>query len=385
MRSSCNGHPPANPVIRATAASARGLRDQGQDGASSILSRKLWKGILRLALTVAVVGTLLYFVDWRQVLSALTRADLAWLLPAYALVIARRAIEVAQMTLVLRFVGCAISWFRVFRANALAAFYALFTPGSLIPVAVKWTDLAAATGRRALVLNAIVYSRMLLDLQPMIIGAGALAWANPTGEPMLAVVACVLSALGVILAMCLFAPWLGPATRLASNAVGRCLPARLHARLEHLLDALEPFRAFPPSRHLGLAAMALSGFAVGIATRVMIMRCLGFDVPLSTIIWVDAMLLAASHVPITFGNFGVREGLVAAAFGLYGIPADVAVAYGLIVYSCRHILALVGAGYQLALIAGWITMGREAPGGPAPSAVHALADQARLESTRERL
>jgi uncharacterized membrane protein YbhN (UPF0104 family) len=350
-----------------------------------IRSRKFWKGIFRLALTVAVVGTLLHFVDWRHVLSALAQADLAWLMPAYALVVVRRGIEVAQMTLVLRFVDCRVSWIRVFRANALAAFYALFTPGSLIPVAVKWTDLAAATGKGALVLNAIVYSRMLLDLQPMIIGAGALAWANPTGEPMLVVAAGALAALGLALALCLFAPWLAPATRLLGNAIGRCLPARVRARLDHLLDALEPFRAFPPSRHLWLAAMALSGFGVGIAVRVMIMWSLGFDVPLSTIIWVDAMLLAASHVPITFGNFGVREGLVVAAFGLYGIPADVAVAYGLIVYSCRHILALVGAGYQLALIAGWTTMrGSAAPLDQVTVPASDLAPHAQQVSQAER-
>ena len=62
--------------------------------------------VARLELTIAVVGTLLHFVDWRQVLSALIRAELAWLLPAYALVVGRRAIEVAQMTLLLGYVGC---------------------------------------------------------------------------------------------------------------------------------------------------------------------------------------------------------------------------------------------------------------------------------------
>jgi uncharacterized membrane protein YbhN (UPF0104 family) len=290
---------------------------------------------------------------------------------------------VAQMTLLLGYVGCRVSWLRVFRANALAAFYALFTPGSLIAIAVKWTDLAAATGKRAVVFNAIVYSRLLLDLQPMIIGAAALAWANPLGEPMLAVAVGSLAALGLAAALCLFSPWLAPVGRLASIAVGRCLPVRLRAHLEHILDELEPFRAFPLTRHLSLAAMALSSFAVGIVVRLMIMKSLGFTVPLSTIIWVDAMLLAAGHVPITLGNFGVREGLVVAAFGLYGVPAEVAVAYGLVVYSCRNILALVGAGYQLALIAGWTTMGRDTPRAE-QSAADIRADQALLEGTRER-
>jgi hypothetical protein len=90
------------------------------------------------------------------------------------------------------------------------------------------------------------------------------------------------------------------------------------------------------------------------------------------------------HMPITFGNFGVREGLVVAAFGLYGVPADAAVAYGLLVYSCRLIMALVGGGYQTALIAGWATMRATTPGQPERSAAHVLADPAPLEGTKER-
>jgi hypothetical protein len=129
-----------------------------------------------------------------------------------------------------------------------------------------------------------------------------------------------------------------------SKAVGRCLPAGLRARIDRLLNELEPFRAFPIGRHLSLAAIALSSFAVGIAVRFMLMKSLGFHVPLSTIIWVDAILVVVGHMPITLGNFGVREGLVVAAFGLYGVPADVAVAYGLLVYSCRLIMAVVGGG-----------------------------------------
>jgi glycosyltransferase 2 family protein len=319
-------------------------------------SRRIWKAAVRLVLTVAVVATLFHFVHWRETFATLIGADLAWLLPAYALVVGRRAIEAWQQALVLRFVDCRLAWFRVFRANALAVFYSLFSPGSLVPMAVKWTDLAAATGRRAIVLNAMVYNRSMLDLLPAIIGAGALAWANPTDEPVLAVVACGLAALGLIVAICLFAPGLAQPTRRACAVIGRVLPAGLSRRIDRLLDELEPFRAFPVMRHLALAAIALSSFAVGIVVRVMIMRSLGFTVPLSTIIWVDAILVVAAHAPITLGNFGLREGLAVAAFGLYGVPADVAVAYGLLLYGSRLIMALVGGGYQLALIAGFTTM-----------------------------
>jgi glycosyltransferase 2 family protein len=336
----------------------------------TLFSRRAWKPVARLVLTMAVVATLFHFVDWRRIATTLIEADLAWLAPAYGLVIARRAIEAWQQALVLRFVNCPVTWFRVFRANALAVFYALFSPGSLIPMVVKWTDLAAATGKRTIVLNAMVYNRVMLDLLPVIIGAGALAWANPTRQPVLAVVACGLAGVGVVAAICLFAPWAGRPTRRAWGAIGRILPAGLRKRIDRVFDELEPFRGFAWTRHLWLAAIALLAFAVGIALRVMIMKSLGFEVPLSTIIWVDAILVVAAHIPITLGNFGLREGLMIAAFGLYGVPAEVAVAYGLLLYGSRIIFALVGGTYQVALISGLTTMrgrARTAPSDQPPA------------------
>lgn len=339
-------------------------------------AHKCWQMALRLGFTIAVVVTLFHFVDWRDIVMTLSDAEFAWLLPAYALVLARRGIEAWQLTLVLHFVGCPLSWFRVFRANALAAFYTLFTPGSIVPAAVKWTDLAMATGRRAIVLNAILYSRLLLDLQPTMIGAGALAIANPTGSLTLAMVAAGLAALGLALAICLFATCFGRSTHLLGSAVGEFLPNGLRTRLDRLIDELEPFRALSLRRHLFLATTSISAFAVGIVVRLMIMKSLGFEVPLLTIIWVEALLVVTSHVPITVGNFGVREGLVVAAFALHGVPADVAVAYGLLLYGCRMILALIGASYQVALIAGWATMRPgtdDGPGLPPASASSAAA------------
>jgi glycosyltransferase 2 family protein len=317
---------------------------------------RAWKTAARLALTVAVVAVLFNFVDWRKIVAALARADLAWLALAYGIVIARRGIEAWQQALVLRAVHCPVTWFRVFRANALAVFYTLFSPGSLIPMAAKWTDLAAATGRRAIVLNAMVYNRLMIDLPAVIVGAGALAWANPTGEPLLTVAACGVAGLGVVVAVCLFASWAGRATRRTWDVTRRILPASLRERIDRVFDELEPFRTFPWTRHLSLAAIGLLAFAIGIAVRVMIVQSLGIEVPLSTIIWVDAILVVAAHVPITIGNFGLREGLVIVAFGLHGVPADVAVAYGLLLYGARIMFALVGGSYQLALISGLATM-----------------------------
>jgi hypothetical protein len=203
---------------------------------------------------------------------------------------------------------------------------------------------------------------------------------NPTGNPIFAVIAACLAALGLVLAICLFAPWFGQSTRLVGAAIGRFLPTCLRARTDRLLDELAPFQAFPLARHLSLAATSFSSFTVGILVRVMIMKSLNFDVPLLTIIWVDALLAVTSHVPITIGNFGVREGLVVAAFELYGVPADVAVAYSLLIYGCRIPLALIGAGYQLALVAGLTSMRSKSGDRRALPAAQVAADESLLKT-----
>jgi len=319
-------------------------------------TRKIASLLLRLLATALLLSALLHFVDWRKILQTLARADVIWLIPVYTLVVTRRAVEAGQLTLVLRFAGVSLPWFRVLRASMLASFYSVLTPGALISGLAKWADLSAATGNRSLVVNAMIYNRLLLDLQPLLIGAAALVWTNPTGEPLLPVAACVLAALALSGAVCLFSPRLpAPLGRVASALRG-WLPSGLDSRAERLLEDLERFRDFSLLRHAGMAGIGLLAFAIGLTARVFIMKALGFSVPLATIVWVDAILIVTNHVPVTLGNFGVREGLAILVFGLYGVPADVAFAYGLVVYSCRLLLAVMGGGYQLALIAGWTTM-----------------------------
>jgi len=317
---------------------------------------KALKLILRVLLTAALVGALLHFVDWQKVAGALARARLGWMVAAFLLVIVGRAVQAGQLTLILRFVGSTVSWFRVFRAGALGAFYAQITPGGVASAVAKWTDLSAATQNRSRVANAILYHRILLDLQPLLIGAAALAWSNPTGEPILAIATGGLAALGLAGAIALYSRRLPvPLVRLAEAASHR-LPGAAGRGVGRLLHDLDAFRGFTMTRHLSAAGVGLLAFGFRVAARLCLIRALGFSVPLTTIIWVDALLIVAFHLPITLSNFGVREGLVIAAFGLHGIPADVAFAYGLLIYACQLPMSLVGGTYQLALIAGWAKM-----------------------------
>lgn len=306
---------------------------------------------MQLGLTILIMGVLFQIVQVRGVLNALINADLFWLLLVYMLVSARRVLEAVQMSFILHYLGYSIGWFRVFRANALAMFYGMFTPGAIASVA-KWADLTRVTGSAATVLNAIVYNRFLLDLQPITIGAFILIWENPTGEPLLVAAACVLAVFALTLAFCLYSPRFS--LPLLEKAQVRIVSVskRIGTPLGNVINKLRVVQEFPFIRHIKLSLFGFLSFSMGIGARISIMKALGFNVPITTIVWVDAILIVTSHFPITVSNFGIREGLAVVAFGMYGVPYEQAFAYGLLIYSCRLFIAVIGGFHQMVLVLG---------------------------------
>ena len=313
--------------------------------------RKLLKFILRLAATILIMTALLHFVEFRQVINVLAQTDLNWLLPAYVIVLVRKCVESQQMSLILRYLGYSIGWFRVFRANALAVFYSIFTPGALASV-VKWADLTAVTQSGATVFNAILYNRFLLDIQPIVVGALVLLWENPTGDPLLVIAACSIAILALSAAFCLYSPRFSLPVLLKIHQLVSHVSKNIGMSLFKFVQELSDVQAFPVPRHFGLSLIGLAAFLLGICVRIAIMNALGFQVPITTIIWVEATIIATNHIPVTINNFGVREFVAVAAFGLYGVASEQAFAYGLMVYSCTLLIAIIGGIHQLTLAFG---------------------------------
>jgi uncharacterized protein (TIRG00374 family) len=314
-------------------------------------NRKLLEALLRLGLTILVMGALLQIVQIREVLNALVGADLFWLLLVYVLVSVRRIFEAVQLSFILHYLGHSIGWFRVFRANALAMFYGLFTPGAIASVA-KWADLTGVTGSAAAVINAIVYHRFLLELLPITIGAFILICENPTGEPLLVAAACVLAVFALTSAFCLYSPRFSVPFLEKVQVRIVSVSKKFGAPLSNVINKLRVVQEFPFFRHFKLSLFGLLSFSMGIGVRISIMKALGFNVPITTIVWVDAILIVTNHLPITVSNFGIREGLAVVAFGMYGVPYEQAFAYGLLIYSCRVFIAVIGGLHQMVLVLG---------------------------------
>ena len=93
------------------------------------------------------------------------------------------------------------------------------------------------------------------------------------------------------------------------------------------------------------------------AASVLLFACgayaMSLTIPFWTIAWVHALLVVIRQVPITISGLGVREGILIATLGPYGVEPERAFALGLLLFSNQVLFALVGAAYHFLLACGW--------------------------------
>jgi uncharacterized membrane protein YbhN (UPF0104 family) len=325
-------------------------KGSGQPAPGSGIESKVRYGV-KLALTVAVLTVLVRSVGWAEISDALLSASGTWLAVMYGLKLVRQVVDAAQLRFLLSRVKVKVGLSRVFLASQLASFYSLVVPGEIASNAAKWANLAAATGERSLLLNAMVYNKLLMLLVPSAIGALALAIDNPLQEPWLPVAAgAILLGLMLVL-MGLYHPALGALSDRLFRRLGSILPERWQARIDAGLDSMAAIRSFRWNRHALMLLFALTSLSVGIGRFYTGILALGIDVPLIGVLWVIAFLGIGRLLPFTISNLGIREGLLIFALSAFAVPAERAVALGLLSFSAVVLLAIIGGVYQAVLVA----------------------------------
>lgn len=299
-----------------------------------------------LALLVAVAGP-------DQVIAALATTNVGWLIPLYLLATLVRFSEAAQMQLLLRKANTPVRLVRVVLANLLSSFYALLLPGDIVASGAKWSNLAAATGKRSLVLNAIVYNRLALLLPGMIIGAFALAAENPLDSPWLPFSMGLCTLAGILVGLLLWHPRSEPLLNRLIRPVALILPHGLKARLEMLVHSMRGFRAFSIPDHATVLSVGVLSAVLSTGLTVISFYAIGIDVSIATMVWIHAVLIAIRQIPITVSGIGVREGLLVALLAPYGVGVESAIALGLLKFSTNVLVGSAGGIYQLALSVGW--------------------------------
>lgn len=314
--------------------------------------RRIHQVLLKLGMTAGVMALLVNLVGWDKVIVMARETELPWLMALLSAVLAVRCIEAVQMRVLLAKLDLRISVFRIFLANALSALYSLVVPGDVIASVAKWADLSAATGRKSLILSAIVYNRIALLVPVLGMGTVALAIENPFADSYIVGVLMLVGILIVALALGLFHPTL----RVYGAGLCRWLtspfPPRIHELVERVLASLEGFREFLIKDHLVVYGFSLLSLLTNVAVVDCATRAMAIELSPLVLFWVTAVLIAARQVPVTVSNLGVREGILIVVLELYGVEPERAMTMGLLLFSGQLLVAIIGLMYQLALSLG---------------------------------
>lgn len=291
--------------------------------------------LLKLGFAMSSLALLLWFVPLAEVVGALARSSIPWLLAGTALQFAVRAAATFRMRVVAANQGAALNHFQLYTILLATQFYAMFLPGALAGGAT-WAKYVQRGADKAAAAAIVLINRAVL--MGVVVAVGVCAWVldRPGIQPPLdGVVAAGVVAATVLLILlpALPAPQLqrvasggGPGGRLLNFGkrfllfLGLSRAGKLIVIASSIVESL-------------LAAASFYSFAVAV----------GVDVDPLAVLWVRAAIAVAMLLPITVAGLGVREAGLVGLGALLGISPALAMAWSFSILMGTIVVAAVGA------------------------------------------
>jgi len=297
------------------------------------------KRFLRFA--IAAIGLAIIFreVPASRVAEVFRVADWRWVLAAFVVAALAQPVLAERLRLLTNAFGLPLSLVDILDINLTTRFYALFLPGGGVTAgAVRVFRLARARGDYGAGVTAVALDRITTTAAQCHVGIvfGLLAW-RPGQVGWLAIVA--------LAGAFLTAPFLWLYVRRRKPPIpSRFVPDRLAARLATLADGLA---TMPRAHWKWLAAWSLAAHLIGTIEYLFLARALGIDAGFAVVGWIRSVMLLATAIPITVSGLGLREGAAVLVFRDYGISAESALAFSLLVFATSHLaMGSIGALFE---------------------------------------
>lgn len=304
-----------------------------------------WPLLVKLAVTVVILGALAAGADWPGIVARLSAAD-PWLFAAgFAVKALTLPFASQRWRAVGRAAGFRLTRWTAFRLQMASGFLGQILPGSVGADLLRGWFTWRLGHPAGPVMLALLVDRLMALLGVVLIGLVGLPHLAAVAPP--AVAGTVLAGalvLAVAMGLLLLAGRI-PRDRLP-------IPRRLRdgAPVRTAWGAVAQLRTMAGNP----AAWAALGHSVGvhlatIAATILFARSVGL--PLG---WLDGLAIVpaaivAAALPVSLGGWGVREGAMVAGFALLGFDADAALLVSLLIGLSIAVLSLPGGLFWLLL------------------------------------
>ena len=288
-----------------------------------------WKWAVKATVAAAVLALLFTQVDLGGVWQGMRRASVPWLIAAFVLVMGLQLAVADRLRRLVAAQGERLSTIEVFEINLATLFYGLFLPGgNFTGIAIRFYRLGAANRSMLNTAVALFLDRVVATVTLLLVGVGFWLIERPAGTAA-ALWAMLAAAAGLsVLLLAVFAPAGVPVLGTFQRGLRRFGGAKLN----RVADAMQSQWDLPrPTLALVFVLSTLSHL-LGIAAYWAIARGMGLDLSFVTVGWLRSAMILATMIPVTPSGVGLREGAAVALFAGYGLAAEDAVAYSLIIF-----------------------------------------------------
>ena len=309
-------------------------------GLSRLKLRDPWRWTLRLGFGVLLAGAAIYFlvrqVDWRTAFAYVRQVSLFWLLLGALSVLANGLAKSSRWRLLFPpdpAIPSRRKVFGVLMGGQLLNLLLPFRSGDISRAYFMGryrgasTLAAAGTIGAEKIVDLTVLGLLIMVVLPLVVLPGSLLAAQG-GAEISAAVGLVVWA-GILLMLPVLQRWL--------ITLGEHVPTLsvLGNMLARLLDGLHGLRS--RQRLPSILMWSAAVWVTAVLTNLILFRALNMPTSLLSAVLVVLIIQGGVSVPIAPGQIGVFEALAVFALSLTGVPAEQALAFGILL----HIIVIV--------------------------------------------
>jgi glycosyltransferase 2 family protein len=328
---------------------------EGKDTPEGSTSGRVFR-VIRAVLPIVLIVLIVAGVDLRQVGQLAADAHLGWLFLGIVFTPSRILAAAARWFIMLRAAfGRRVHWLRTLHHYWTGVALGFFTPASAGLEIYRVVAVTREVGHPRVNVAIVVLEKVLALVGCALTALVALPFLPAvTGESASAVrdlawLAVGLLGVGLIV------------TLTARHMLGSRLVRSLSRRADALLIRVRPRLSSGPSSHgaettaEGLRSvthpMPLAGaFAASVGVQVsaaiggqIMFHAVGYEVPFAVNLFVIPILYVLFALPISIGSIGVREGGYILLYGMFGVPAEVALLVSLLTLLGIGLNSLIGS------------------------------------------
>lgn len=294
------------------------------------------RALLKLVVAASTLVVVFRLVPLHEVLGTIASARRGFLLTAIPFILLIPYLSAARLKILTDFQGLSLSVGQILEVNFVTRFYGLIIPGELVTGAWRWLRLAQIENRKAEILAAIVFSRLL-----HLTGLGVLGVAffaadrHQSGAASLVAFLVLLGALSLTVFLLRFGRASGVHPRQGAGGLHR------------LVSSVKAFRGLTRRDLMRLSGLALADNLAATVVVYILALAVHVSLPFVVLGWIRAAVQLLVLLPISISGLGVREGGLLLALEPYGVAGANAVALSLLLFGVSLFTGLIGGLLEL--------------------------------------